>query len=300
VDAARDAMEHTRQHLFPFDFSRWLTLGFVAFLEQCGRSGSAFNVPGPGGGDSSDFSKAAQWLSAHVGLVMVIAAGALACTVAVVALVLWLNSRGVFMYLDNVVTGRAEVARPWREHAERAWSYFAWSFGLALAALMMVLLILVGAGLVLVGLFRGASLGVGRILALLALGFTLLVVALVTKLVALALRDFAAPIQYALGVPCGTALRLVVARVKLYPVAFLVYVLLKLAFGVVLAIVLMVAACVTCCCALLPVVTQTLLQPAFFFERAWSVFLLKPMGYDLIGAVREREASSPPAPDAVG
>jgi len=38
----------------------------------------------------------------------------------------------------------------------------------------------------------------------------------------------------------------------------------------------------TCCCILLPVVTQTALQPLFFFERAWSLYLLRQMGYDLV------------------
>jgi hypothetical protein len=71
--------------------------------------------------------------------------------------------------------------------------------------------------------------------------------------------------------------------------AFVVYVLLKIVFGMVAAVVMMVAACLTCCCALLPVVMQTALQPLFYFERAWPLFLLRQLGYDLIA----------PPPDAV-
>jgi len=44
----------------------------------------------------------------------------------------------------------------------------------------------------------------------------------------------------------------------------------------------MIAACLTCCCVLLPVVMQTALQPLFYFERAWSLFLLRQLGYDLV------------------
>jgi len=43
-----------------------------------------------------------------------------------------------------------------------------------------------------------------------------------------------------------------------------------------------VAACFTCCCILIPVVTQTFLQPLFFFERAWPLYLLRQMGYDVL------------------
>src|SRR5207249_10455543 len=69
--------------------------------------------------------------------------------------VLWLNSRGVFMYLDNVASGRADFERPWREHAARADSYFAWGFGLALATLVGLLVLVAGAVMAVVALVTG-------------------------------------------------------------------------------------------------------------------------------------------------
>ena len=57
----------------------------------------------------------------------------------------------------------------------------------------------------------------------------------------------------------------------------------KIVFGIASGILVLVAACLTCCCVLLPIVTQTALQPLFFFERAWSLFLLRQLGHDLIG-----------------
>jgi len=46
IEAAREAIEHTRRLLFPFRFERWLTLGAVAFLDQCGRGGMGGTLPG--------------------------------------------------------------------------------------------------------------------------------------------------------------------------------------------------------------------------------------------------------------
>ena len=46
VDAARAAYHHTRSQLFPIRLEKWLVLGLLAFLDQCGR---AFR----GGGGSS-------------------------------------------------------------------------------------------------------------------------------------------------------------------------------------------------------------------------------------------------------
>ena len=81
TDAARDAIEHTRQVLFPIRVERWLILGFLAFLDQCGRT---LNGGGPGGGGdgagpkwpdrrgrgaaeeiAEAFQTASAWLSEH-------------------------------------------------------------------------------------------------------------------------------------------------------------------------------------------------------------------------------------------
>jgi hypothetical protein len=99
------------------------------------------------------------------------------------------------------------------------------------------------------------------------------------------------------GVPCGTALRRVADLVRAHPLAFFLYVVLKVVFGIAQGIVLFAAACVTCCCILIPVVTQTFLQPLFFFERAWPLYLLRQMGYDILsGAASEWTAPAPLVP----
>ena len=297
LDAAQQAFTYMRRQLFPFRFERWLALGVVAFLDQCGRTQAGFSTRFPmgfpehhGGGErpsAAGLSEAAAWLGAHVMLVMAIAAVVLVVVLCFTALVLWINSRGVFMYLDDVATGRSDVSRPWREHADKADSYFAWSFGLTLGALVGGIVLLVPAALVILRMVRvSGGLGAGVVLILVVLGGLFLIFVLAFALASLALRDFVAPIQMKTGVSCGAAIGVFLGLLRLHPGAFVVYVLLKVVFALVLAFVVMVAACVTCCCALVPVVTQTLLQPAFYFERAWSVFLLRPLGYDLVGAPR--------------
>jgi hypothetical protein len=300
LDAAQQALGHARRHLFPFRFERWLALGFVAFLDQCGRTQAGFGqFPGgrgvpeevtERGGPGPVLNEAAAWLAAHVMLVMAIAAVALVVILCLTALVLWINSRGVFMYLDNVSTGRADVSRPWREHAARADSYFAWSFGFTLGTMTGGMVLLITGALAALRMARGQGGIGGGVAALVVLGGLLLILVLAAALASLALRDFVAPIQMRAGVSCGAAIGLFLGLLRLHPGAFVVYVILKIVFALVLAFVVMVAACLTCCCALVPVVTQTLLQPAFYFERAWSLFLLRPMGYDLVPV----PAPSPP------
>jgi hypothetical protein len=294
IDAAGQAFDHMKRQLFPFRFERWLALGFVAFLDQCGRTqvGGGPNFGGGGvpeevaerGGPGPVLNEAAAWLAAHVMMVMAIAAVAFVIILCLTALVLWINSRGVFMYLDNVASGRSDVSRPWREHAAKADSYFAWNFGFTLAVLTGGLVLLLTAVLVGVRMARGqGGFGAG-VAALVVLGGMLLIFVLAFALASLALRDFVAPIQMRAGVSCGAAIGLFLGLLRLHPGAFIVYVLLKVVFALVVAFAVFLAACFTCCCALLPVVTQTLLQPAFYFERAWSLFMLRPLGYDLVVA----------------
>ena len=90
-----------------------------------------------------------------------------------------------------------------------------------------------------------------------------------------------APIQIAGGLPCAEAVRRFVALLRANVGAFVIYVLLKIAFAIALGMVTCLAMCLTCCLAAIPVITQTVLQPIFFFERAWSLFMLRSLGVDV-------------------
>lgn len=305
VDAARAAWQHTRSQLFPIRLERWLVLGLLAFLDQCGRafrggggsSGSGGgNGHGPGGGFPPDFSeigawlqRASEWLAAHATLVALGAVAGILVFGLVAAIVLWVNARGVFMYADAVATGRAEVSRPWRQHAEAASSYFGWSLGISLA---MVFAVLFAAGLVVVTVFAfvgGRLQGTGGwlivaamvpVLALLALAFPLLALA------GVALRDFVAPLQIATGLPCGAAARLLESLVVAQPGVFVLYLLLKVLVVVATGLVVVIGGCLTCCLGFLPIVMQTAFQPLFHFERGLSLMLLRQMGYDVAVQLR--------------
>jgi hypothetical protein len=295
VEAAREAVEHTKRLLFPFRFEYWLTLGLVAFLEQCGRGGLGGALPGPpafpGWPESASHAEVGDlgtWFTAHLAVIVIAAAAVLALIVIVVAAVLWIGSRATFVYIDDVAHGRGELARPWKAHAEKAQSYFAWRFGLAasLFAAAGVLVVVAGCAALLIAKGGTAGAVVGALL-LVALVPAVLFVLLAGGVGALALRDFVAPLQTDTGEPCGAAVRRLIVLVRAYPLPFLVYVVLKIVFEMMRGMVLVLAACLTLCCILVPVVTQTALQPLFFFERAWSLFFLRQMGHDVLGGSLE-------------
>jgi hypothetical protein len=304
-DAAAEALAHTRRQLFPIRIERWLALGLLAFLDQCGRA-----LRGWGGGNSGWRSeapirdaelsgqtgralewlqRAADWLSAHAAAVTIGSLVGLLVVAALMAIVLWFNARGVFMYADDVATGRSDVVRPWHQHAAAASSYFTWSLGISLAGIFVLLF---AAGLVVVGTLAFASGrvhgsgawlaagGIAPVLGLLLLGLLLLALA------ALALRDFVAPLQLATGLPCGGAARVLEGLVLSHPGAFVLYLVLKLVVVVGSGIVIVIGGCLTCCFGFLPIVMQIVFQPLFYFERALSLFLLRQMGHDVAARLR--------------
>ena len=269
--------------LFPFRFETWLLLGVVAFLEECGRGGLGGAVPGGPGSDIQlgkvPFPAATGWLTSHIAVVMVGAVLLLAAVVGLVALVLWIGSRATFVYVENVAQARAELVRPWHAHAEHAASYFAWRFALALV-LVVAVVVLLGLGLLTAFSLSGEPMRLGAALALVVFIPIFLVLLLASGLLSLALHDFVAPLQIQQRLACRPAAVLLFGLVRRFPMVFFLYVVLKIVFGVLRGTLLLIAACATCCCILVPVVTQTFLQPLFFFERAWSLCLLRQLGYD--------------------
>ena len=307
IEAAQAAIGHTRRTLFPIRLKRWIILGFLAFLDQCGRtlSGGAGGGDGsghvgdwPGGGRSvgeevaEAVNTASAWLSAHA---IEVAIGVFVGVVLIgllVALVLWINARGTFMYLDGVASGRTDIGRAWRQHAAAADSYFRWRLAIALSMIVVVLFAAGLAAVVLVAFARGRLEGVAVPIVLAALlpVFAVLLLALPALVLAgVALRDFVAPLQLMSGQACGSAAQVLEGLVTANPGAFIVYLLIKLLAVALTGVVVFVGGCLTCCLGFLPVVMHTLFQPLFFFERSFSVFLLKQMGHDLPARLGARE-----------
>jgi len=312
IEAAQQAIDHTRRQLFPFRLERWLPLGLLAFLDQCGRTGAnlggqvppgSWNLGGPHGRDVERILEAEpghfpQLWGWDVGTTIAVGAVVLVVASVLIAIVLWINSRAVFMYADAVSSGRSDIARPWREHAGLAGSFFVWRLVIVLATLIaMVMLVGVGA-LAWAAAARGqvmAGVGFGLLIAILLVA--LLALLLASALVSLVLRDFVAPIQMSAQLPCGEALRRFGTLAAENLGSLLVYVLLKIVFAIAAAMAIVLVGCLTCCLGFLPVVGQTLLQPLFYFERAWSLFLLRGMGYDLFGpGLATLTVSRPPRP----
>jgi len=148
IDALGEGISHMREKLFPLNFVGWITLGFVSLLESCGSGGGGGvqnNFPsGPGSYEDPTrlIEQGLAWIAGHMFIFVSILMG-----IMLIALVImWLRSRTIFVYIDDVATGRFDLVRPWGQHGGHADSFFLLSLIVQGGSFILMVLISASAG----------------------------------------------------------------------------------------------------------------------------------------------------------
>ncbi len=293
------ALRFTRGLLFErFDLAKWFALGFTAFLASLGQGGG-FN-PGLGGGDRSRAGDGASeilsgWIRHHLALVLAAGAAILLLALALGLLFTWLSSRGKFMFLDNLVKGRAEVADPWRRFQAPGNALFLFRVGVGFAALAVSLSVAACGLLLAYPDLRGHRLGPRSVVALCLGLFLLLVLAVVLGLLRLVVEDFVVPLVYRRGLSPLAALRLFRDEMLAgHEGALLLYVLARIVIALAAGVLVLLGTCLTCCIAGLPYLSSVAFLPLIVFTRAYSLYFLAQFGPEW--RFLPEETSPAPAP----
>ena len=296
VEAIGPALSCTGRILFkPFQIGKWFTLGFCAWLAYLGQGGFRVNVPGRGpggfggpgghGGGGPGFEPVFDWVNEHMALVVLLAILFVAVVVAISLLVLWLSSRGQFMFLDGVARNRSAVVEPWRRFRELANSLFWFRVVLGLIGLAGFIVI-GGLGAAIASPDIAAREFGGMAIAGIVTGVLLFIVfAIVMAVIVALVRDFVVPVMYLRDVKALYAWRIFryeVARgyfwnfVLFYLMAFL----LGLAIAIMALIAMVATCCIGACIAAIPYIGTVLLLPIFVFMRCYSLCFLRQFGPD--------------------
>lgn len=281
------AWERTRGMLLrPFDFERWAVVAFAAFLADLAGGGWSrmhLRVGFPPHFDRyvdrpldlfRDLFAGPVWLMwAFPMLVLSLLLG--------VAL-LWISSRGKFVFLDCMLHGRAAVAEPWRRFGRVGNSLFLWRLGYVALLLFTF------------GALLAPTVSFGRAMntdgwtrpigaaTLAAAALVTLVLGLIFAYVALLLESFIVPLMYRDGIGTIEAWRRFLPLLRENAVDFLVYGLGVAFAGMALALTLMIAAIVTCCIVpvllAVPYVNVALLLPLYGVFRLYGVEFLSEFG----------------------
>lgn len=289
------AFATARRILFkPFDFGKWLVLGFMAWIYQLGDLGI---TPFQADKLKADFPR--NWESPHTILEnlealirdsleplsqklfwLVPLVGFLALvSVALWVVLTWLSSRGSFLFLNGVATNQTEVAGPWNEFDREGNSLFRFRLILSLGGFVLTLSLLAGAVLM-----QALSFGPNAGSAWLAFGLLLtpaLLCALGLWLIGSLTEDFVVPIQYLRRCGCRTAWGVLLGHMSRFPTAFLLYLLIQIPLSLVTALAVFIFAVITCCgCCLLfvPYLSTVILLPVFVLHRAYPLHFLAQLG----------------------
>lgn len=279
----RPALDHARRILFsPFSWRKWFVLGFSAFLAELGESGS-FN---PNGNpfdrapvEAPDLQPVASWVSAHLPLVIALGVVLATLILALVALFLWLGSRGQFMFLDAVARNEAGIAEPWTRFRNLGDRLF--RFRLLLFLATMAFLAVCGGLGVLIALpdIQAHAFGAASLTAILACGGALFLGLLAIAVIGWLLRDFVVPIMYHRNL--GTSEAWAVLRRELLPGngwSFAGFYLMTFLLWIPAVLLILAGCCLTCCLSLLPYLSSVAFLPIFVFFRCYSLGFLEQFG----------------------
>ncbi len=270
----------------PFDLRKWFIIGFNAFLAGLTQASN-----GSGGSRSKqdvsfreflDFPNTAwQWLGNHPGWAIAILFGALVVIVIIVVLI-WLSSKGTFMFLDSVVHDRAEIAKPWREFTKEANSFFIWRLA------FIFISIIVFAGFAVFFFISAASLydrGFGRVVPIgfaLGMGLVAFLLILVISYISLFLRDFVAPLMYKHRISTAQAWSRFLELFGRYPFHFLGYGIIIFLLILLFIAAVVVAVLATCCIGglllVIPYIGTVVTLPVWYTFRAYSLEFLAQFG----------------------
>lgn len=286
VEPLRTAWQRMVRVLFrPFSLSKWFVLGFAAFLSEGlrhsggGRSGFRRH-----GGGIPDFSGALQRIAEFLrhpvwGAVLLVVLS-FACVA--ILLLLWVNSRGRFIFLDDVVHERAAIVDPWRRFARLGNDLFVFTVVSLLlwgAAIVATILPVLPAILSAVASERWRDL-----LLLIVGGWLVLFVPLVLLMSCfyLYLSSFVVPLMYRHHVGPLDAWRRFLGLFAHHPFHFIGFALLYLVLSVVVFVAALTAGFGTCCVGFLlmatPYIGSVVMLPVEVFFRGLGPDFLAQFG----------------------
>jgi len=308
VDPIGPAIERVKMVLFrPFSLERWIVIGFCAWLAHLAEGGGG---GGGGGGRAqrnigrgSNFrgmaEEAREFTAANLYWLLPVAIITLIIVVGLWLLVIWLSSRGRFMFLYCVARNKAEVKNPWRQFGEHGDRLFAFrvivgiiAFGLTVlfAAMIVVPIFVVQINIALA--IAGGVVG----------GMLLLVSMIAFGIIGKCTKDFAVPIMY-MGTPSATqAWRILLDILAVNKARFFLYLLFQIVIGMAIGSIVVATACVTCgcaCCLLaVPVIGTVVLLPILVFQRSYPLYYLAQYGQEFNAFAPAPEAAPPAGPPA--
>lgn len=287
----------------PFDIEKWITLGFCAWLSLLGQGGGFSGNPFGGLPQQNSrpqiretiqswIPKVENYVSTNVLWLVPLAAFVVVAAIAAWIVILWVSSRGQFLFLEGIARNRSAVAAPWKELGAQGDSLFLFRV-VTVAVSVTFFLLTVGLGaLVAYGFHEGAlSKELTAVIAVLGVlvWLALLFAAVIGVIV---LDDFVIPIMWLRRSGCVAAWKEFGTLLAASTGAFFRYLVMifltAIGIGAAVLTLTVMTCCILGCVMMIPFIGTVVLLPVLVFRRALSLTFLAQFGprYDVFAASR--------------
>lgn len=277
----------------PFDLGKWFALGFSAWLASFlssnssssgGGSGSGEGI-GEGTGDESieeTLQPVFDYIRDNLDWILPTAIAVAVILTVLTLVLLWIGSRGKFMFLDNVVHNRSLISVPWSRYRKEGNSLFRWRLVFSAILLVVILGTAGGTGWYLYQRFDPEELDATWIATLVGAGLLVLMIVLAAVYITAMLEDFVIPIAYRHSLSTTDAWTLFLGIHSARPGTFIVYFLWRFLLQIAAGIAILAAIVVTCCLAgvimIIPYLGAVLTLPVTVFFRALGPEFMRQFG----------------------
>lgn len=291
IDPITLAIEQVKTTLFrPFDLAKWITIGFCAWLATLGENGFGgnFNVPSSGRSGKNlhrEVEQAIDFVMSNLIWIIPVVVVLFTIGFAVGVLILWLNSRGKFMFLHCVALNVAEIKVPWSRFKTQANSLFWFRFAVQMIGTVMTLPLAIMCCFPIYRMFTARKFISGDIGELIGIFLVLLVIGCIFFVILKLTTDFVVPIMFLRGSKCVAAWReclsLISSNIGRFVLYLLFQILLDLVMAMALLLILVFTCClciVGCCLLIIPFIGTVMLLPLFVFDLSYSLYYLRQYG----------------------
>jgi hypothetical protein len=298
IDPIGPAIERVKAMLFkPFDLGKWFIIGFCAWLAYLGGGGGGgggghWNAPHEQRTKIAEGVNAAKeyFLDNLFWIIPVVVIGAV-IIIGIGLLIVWLNSRGKFMFLHCVATNKSEVKVPWHKFRKHGNSLFLFRMVLCIIGLAIVALPILGIVLLIIMMVTKAAPIIVFVPITIILGLIVFVFAIVMSLVRKFTFDFVAPIMFLRTASCIAGWREFLTILSVNKAGFALYILFQIVIAIAIGTIIFIGFCIGCCfCCVslllfIPYIGTVILLPLFVFKRAYSLYYLRQFGpgFDVFG-----------------
>lgn len=279
MDQIGPSIEHTKSILLaPFDLNRWLAIGFSAWLASLGEGGSGGNVNRDSGEANEVVNRSLDFLAANP----IFMASLMILGIALVVLMIWLSSRGRFMFYHCVLYNSDRIVQPWHYYRHLASSLFRFRLWVTVIGAVYIMAV-AGSAVHILGPTLNAV-NIGALGPLVLLAPVLIVIPLGLLICGVLTNDFVIPIMHKHTLTCTAAWSRLWPLITAHTLNIFGYLLFKAVIAVALVTILFFLGMITCgcacCLASLPYLGTVLLLPVPTFKRSLSLHYLRQFGPD--------------------